>query len=207
MSLNVFFIPRLWQDRQSLTDRRGYHRPWKKLDRKPADCPALASLASHLRDRTCKFCNFTTDLQFYWLKCKTHMTTLSRVPSKQIFNFLPSYPWRCRPDAGYNQSDAVYIQSSCESSSHIDGTELPSCVWVFSSLQTKWFPILVKMLMEGNERTFCVTLNNRKVTSLDEHVLDKSYWATQLTHFNLVIPTSTKFCLQFICYACRKCHW
>ena len=56
-------------------------------------------------------------------------------------------------------------------SSHIDGTELPSCVLTFSCVLTRLFQTLVKMLMEGNEETFCVTLNNREPTSLDKVLL------------------------------------
>ena len=69
---------------------------------------------SRLRDRTCQFRNFTTDSQFYWLRCKTRTTT--RVPSKHP---ILCRPWHCRPDAAYNQSP-------CGSSSHTDGqgTEL-----------------------------------------------------------------------------------
>ena len=37
------------------------------------------------------------------------------------------------------------------------------------------------MLMEGNEETFCVLLNDRKLTSIGKSVLDKSYWAAQPT--------------------------
>ena len=68
-------------------------------------------------------------------------------------------PWRCCPDVAYDQSSCASSSHTRESSSHIDGTDLPPCVWIFSSVQKKQFPTLVKMLMEGNEGTFCVTLN------------------------------------------------
>ena len=129
-------FPRLWQR----ADGRGHHWQLKETWQTAVDC---------LRDRTCQFRNFITGSQFSWLKCKTHMTT--RVPSKHP---ILCRPWRCRPDAAYNQS-------SCESSSHLDVTELPSIVRIFLSVQTKWFPTFVKMLVEGNEGTFCFTLNNR----------------------------------------------
>ena len=69
-------------------------------------------------------------------------------------------------------------QTYCESSSHIDVTELPSCVWTFSCVETQSFPILVKMLMEGNEQTFCVTLTNREQT-LSRQFWIKSFWSVQ----------------------------
>ena len=64
------------------------------------------------------------------------MTT--RVTSKHPILF----PWHRSPDSAYNQS-------SCESSSHIDGTELPFCFWIFSSVPQNgsycFFTTLVKM--------------------------------------------------------------
>ena len=97
-------------------------------------------------------------------------------------------PWRCSP---------AYNQSSYKSSRHIDGTELPPCVWIYWSVQTKWFWTLVKMLLEGNERTFGVPWTTVSWQSLDERVLDKSFWALG-SPINLDISTSTKICLQFI---------
>ena len=48
----------------------------KKLDRQQADCPAFASEIKPASFAILRqFCNFTADSQFYWLKCKTHMTT------------------------------------------------------------------------------------------------------------------------------------
>ena len=72
---------------------------WKKLDR------TTAVWLSHscLRDRICQFSNFTIDLQFYWLKCKTHMA--NRVPSKHPILCL----WRCRPDTAYNPLSLSYL--------------------------------------------------------------------------------------------------
>ena len=46
------------------------------------------------------------------------------------------------------------------------------------------------MLTEGNEGFFCVTLNNRKLTSLDKVLLGSP--------INIVIPLSPKFYLQYI---------
>ena len=55
----------------------------------------------------------------------------------------------------------------------------------------KLFPTLVKMLIEGNERTFCVTLNNREPepTSLDKVLLGSPI---------NIVAASPKFYLQFI---------
>ena len=115
-------FPRLWQRVDE--DIIGH---WSKLDRQQADCPALASEV-----QPASFAVWLQIRNSIGLKCvfKTHMTT--RVPRLNPSKHPILYrPWRCRPDSAYNQS-------SCESSSHIDGSELPSCVQIFLSVQTKW---------------------------------------------------------------------
>ena len=111
------------------------------------------------------------------------MTT--RVPSKHQ---ILCCPWRCSPDKAHNQSP-------CEKSSHIDGTELHSCVWIFLSVQTKLCSTLVKMpvLMEGNEGTFCITLN-----AGSGQVLTSASWISPIGLPNRTYSNEPNLCLQFI---------
>ena len=69
MSLNVFSTS------SQRADWRRHHCPLKETWQ-----TAGWLSSSCLQDNTCQFHNFTTDQQFRWLQCKTHMTT--RVPSK-----------------------------------------------------------------------------------------------------------------------------
>ena len=157
-------FPRLWQR----ADGRGHHWQLKETWQTAVDC---------LRDRTCQFRNFITGSQFSWLKCKTHMTT--RVPSKHPILYRP---WRCSP---------AYNQSSCESSSHIDGTELPPCVRIYWSVQTKWFLTLGKCLWKGMKEP---SVSPWTTSSWQVLTSAKSFWLFQRAQnfaFNSSAPLST----------------
>ena len=133
--------PLLWQR----ADRGGHHLPLKETWQ-----TAGWLSRSRFRDRTCQFRNFTTDSQFYWLKCKTHMTTC--VPSKHK---ILGCPWRCSP---------AYNQSSYKSSRHIDGTELPPCVLFRQNGFEPWWKRLWKRMKEPS-------------VSLEQQLADKSWRA------------------------------
>ena len=144
----------LWQR----ADRGGHHWPLKETWQ-----IAGWLSRSRRRDRTCQFRNFTTDSQFYWMKCKTHMTTC--VPSKHP---ILCRPWRCSP---------AYNQSSYKFSRHIDGTELPPCVRIYWSVQTKWF-------FNTGENAYGREWKNL-LCHLEQQVADKSWRAkSPLGYFN-----------------------
>ena len=100
------------------------------------------------------------------------------------------HPWRCR-------LDSAYIQSSCKSSSHIDGSDstsgLPSCVWTFSSVQRMpwWFSTQWKCLWKLTEK-LSVPPWTTGSWQVDKHVLFKSYLAKVLR------KTREKHCISQI---------